>query len=185
MQQDRRKWILPSKVGSRSCNGTIHGISQAAGVRVQSSSAAPTAEPQRRDRTSPGVLATPRSMAVAQTESRKRRERTSRAASRFRQPLEPPAHSKGTEVLAGTSPSSGTSTRNTAVARDFGTAAARVTIIDSRLKRSARRCAYRRREKVNIELHLIKIPERKFYCKYLFDLKYSDVIPSNTFFTYN
>ena len=79
---------------------------------------------------------------------RKLKERTSRAASRFHLLLGRRAPWRGTEDPAETSPSNGTSTRSTVDARGSGTEAARVTTIDSRPRKSAKKCAYNRKAKV-------------------------------------
>ncbi|CAD1480970.1 unnamed protein product, partial [Heterotrigona itama] len=105
-------------------------------------------EPRRRVRTLPAALATPRSTDVARMGPRKLKERTSRAVSRFHLLLGQRAPWRGTEDPVETSPSNGTSTRSTVDARGSGTEAARVTTIDSRRRKSAKKCAYSRKAKM-------------------------------------
>lgn len=123
-------------------------MDKAAVARTQNSSAARMEERRRRVRTSPDALATPRSTDVARTGPRKLKERTSRAVCRFHLLLGRRAPWRGTEDPAETSPSNGTSTRSTVDARGSGTVAARVTTIDSRPRKSAKKCACSRKAKM-------------------------------------
>ena len=137
-------------------------VTQAAVARTQNSSAARMEEPRRRVRTSPDALATPRSTDVARMGPRKLKERTLRAVCRFRLLLERRAPWRGTEDPAETLPSNGTSTQSTVDARGSGMVAARVTTIDSRPRRSAKKCACSRKAKV-ITLKIRRETMRLYY----------------------
>lgn len=124
--------------------------SQAADAKTQNTSAVRMAVPRQRDRTLLDALVTRRNSDAVRTGWKKLKGRISRVASRYPPCLALHAACRRTEVPAGTSRSSGFTTPITAVARDFGTAVAMVTRIDSKRKKSAKRSVYSRKEKVLI-----------------------------------
>lgn len=113
------------------------------------SGAAQTIELLPRDQTLPGALATLPSTAAALTEPRRRKDQTSRVASKYPRVRAQPAACRGTEAPAATSPSSGSLTWTTAVAPDSGMEDVKATIIDSKPKRSAKPFVSSRKEKVS------------------------------------
>lgn len=124
---------------------------QAAGARIRNTSAARTAGPLRRDRTLPDAPAKLRNTDAVRMESRKLKERTLRVVLRYRPCPVLRAVWRRTGAPAETSQSSGSTIPITAVARDSGTEDARVTRIDSKRRKSAKRFAFSQKEKVVIQ----------------------------------
>lgn len=119
-------------------------------------------EPRPKARTLPDACATRRSSDAARTESKRHREITSRVASRCLLCPVLRADCRRTEAPAATSRSSGTTIPTTVAVRDSGTEAARVTIIASNRKRSARKFASSRKGKVSSSrLFVAKISKKE------------------------
>lgn len=121
---------------------------QAAVARTRNSNAAQTEEHQQRARTLPDALAMPPNMDVVLMAWKKLKERISRDVSQFHPLLERLARWKEIEDHVETLLLNGILTQNMVDAQDFGMEAAKVTTIDSRLRKNARKYVCSLKEKV-------------------------------------
>ena len=121
---------------------------QAAVARIRNSNAVQMEEHQQRARILPDALAMPRNTDVVLMVWKKLKERISRDVSQFHPPQERLARWKEIEDHVEISLLNGTLTQNMVDVQDFGMEAAKVTTIDSRLRKNVKKYVCNLKEKV-------------------------------------